>query len=115
MINRGRFCNRRDTNVVAQSNLSERQFYPSKLMKNLLLALLLVATLTLAGLYAHERTRSQRAQADIKALNEALVDLQTRVDEQEQQTASLQKHLQSTRQTAIAKADEVTQLQHVIT
>ncbi len=84
-------------------------------MKNLLLALLLVASLGFAGLYARERAKARRAQEDLAVLNQNLVELQTRVDEQEQQAASLQKHLQNTRATAIAKADEVSQLQQVIT
>src|SRR5207302_7168919 len=38
-----------------------------------------------------------------------------RLDEQQNQATTLHEHLQSTRATAIAKADEVTQLQQVIT
>lgn len=84
-------------------------------MKNLFLALLLVASLGFAGLYARERAKYQRANNDIKVLNETLVDLQTRVDEQEQKAVNLQEHLQTTRATAIAKADEVSHLQQVLT
>jgi hypothetical protein len=84
-------------------------------MKNLIIALLLVATLTFAGLYTHERNLARQGQKDVTTLNQSVVEMQTRLDEQEQQASSLQKHLETTRATAIAKADEITQLQHVIT
>jgi hypothetical protein len=84
-------------------------------MKNLIIAALLIATLTFAGLYTHERKLERQAQKDVTTLNQSLVEMQTRLDEQEQQAGSLQKHLETTRATAIAKADEITQLQQTIT
>lgn len=84
-------------------------------MKNLIIALLLIATLTFAGLYTHQRNLARQAQKDVATLNQNVVEMQTRLDEQEQQASSLQKHLDNTRATAIAKADEITQLQQVIT
>jgi cell division protein FtsL len=84
-------------------------------MKNLIIALLAIATLTFAGLYTHERNLARQAQNDVTTLNQNVVEMQTRLDEQEHQAGSLQKHLETTRATAIAKADEITQLQQVIT
>lgn len=84
-------------------------------MKNLLIAVLLIGTITFAGLYTHERNLARQAQKDVATLNQNVVEMQSRLDEQEQQASSLQKHLETTRATAIAKADEITQLQQVIT
>ena len=84
-------------------------------MKNLLIAVLLIGTITFAGLYTHERSLARQAQKDVTTLNQSMVEMQTRLDEQEQQASSLQKHLDTTRATAIAKADEITQLQQTIT
>jgi hypothetical protein len=84
-------------------------------MKNVIIGILLIATLSFAGLYMHERNLQHQAQKDVRTLNQSLVEMQTRLDEQEQQASSLQKHLETTRAAAITKADEITQLQQTIT
>lgn len=84
-------------------------------MKNLLIAILLIGTVSFGGLYFHERANAKRVQKDVTTLNASLTEMQTRLDEQEQEAASLKKHLEKTRDTALAKAEQVTHLEQVIT
>lgn len=84
-------------------------------MKNLIITLLFIGTITFAGLYVHERNLERQAQKDVTTLNQSMVEMQTRLDEQEHEASSLQKHLETTRAAAITKADEITQLQQTIT
>ncbi|MGH7973176.1 MAG: hypothetical protein ACREIC_31035, partial [Limisphaerales bacterium] len=61
-------------------------------MKNLLIAILLIGTVSFGGLYFRERANARRVQKDVTTLNASLTEMQTRLDEQEQEAASLQKH-----------------------
>jgi len=84
-------------------------------MKNIAFILLFLCTLAFGGLYVWERGKSRAAEMQVANLTQALDELESRAKEQEDRAASLQTRLQNTRETAIAKADEVAQLQQVIT
>lgn len=84
-------------------------------MKNLTIVILLVTTLALAGLYSFQLKKTHAARAANAPLSQTVEELQSQVSEQEKQAASLETHLEKTRETALAKADEVAQLQQVLT
>jgi hypothetical protein len=84
-------------------------------MKDGILALLLVLTIASAGLYLHQSQRLVAADATIASLQQKVEDLESRLGEQEKRATGLQAHLQNTRETAIAKAEQVTHLEQALT
>src|SRR3954454_22517746 len=84
-------------------------------MKNIMLIILLAAVATLGSLYLGQRHKILEAETTIAALHLQQTELETRVEQQEQRTASLQTRLSDTRAKAVAKADQVTQLEQVLT
>jgi len=84
-------------------------------MKNLAIALLLAGVLCFAGLYVHETHKVTELQSTLSGLQTNLDEAQSRLESQQQKSTSLQTHLRDTQAKAIAKADEVTQLQQVLT
>ncbi len=84
-------------------------------MKNLAIAILLAGTLCFAGLYVHESRRLAELKATLSAQQQNLDEVQAQLTHQQKKTVNLQTHLRETQNKAIAKADEVAQLQQVIT
>jgi hypothetical protein len=84
-------------------------------MKNLAIALLLAGALCFAGLYVHQNHKVTELQSTLSTLQTNLDEAQARLESQQQKSTSLQTHLRDTQAKAIAKADEVTQLQQVLT
>jgi hypothetical protein len=86
---------------------------PTKLMKNLLIGILLLTTIAFGSLYFTQNRKTSEAQAQLATIQEKLVDAETRVAKQEEKTASLQTRLHETREKAVAKADQVIELQAI--
>ncbi|HVV70329.1 MAG TPA: hypothetical protein VHI52_02340, partial [Verrucomicrobiae bacterium] len=84
-------------------------------MKNTLVALLLVTTMALAGLYVWQKSKATAAGRELAVLNQRLSEAQTQAVAQQERAEKLQARLMNTQAKAVAKADEVTHLQQVIT
>src|ERR1041385_1285496 len=84
-------------------------------MKNSAIFILMVATVVFSGLYLRENNRLGNAETTIANLQTNLAELQAELGQQESRTANLQTRLKSTRERAVANADEVNQLQQTIT
>jgi len=84
-------------------------------MRNTLLALLLAGNLAFAGLYMWQKSKAAAADTKIAQLTQNVSELQARAAEHEQSAVSLRSRLENTQAKAVAKADEVVQLQQVLT
>src|SRR5437879_7109691 len=78
-------------------------------MKNVVIGILLIASLVLAGLYLHESGKSSRAQARIGDLQQKLDEAQSNLEEQEGRTTHLSEQLEQVRADAAAKTHEAAQ------
>ena len=84
-------------------------------MKNSAIFILVSATLILGGLYLRENRKIHKAASTIADLQSNVTELETRLGQQETRAASLQTRLKNTRERAVAKAEEVSQLKQTIT
>jgi len=66
-------------------------------------------------LYIHEVHKASEAESTAAVLRSQVSELEGRVAEQESRTEELQTRLHNTRETAVAKADQVTALQQTLT
>src|SRR3954470_24584307 len=84
-------------------------------MKNLSIALLLVTTIVFGAIALKENQKTRDAASTIASLRENLSETESRLDEQEKQTAKLQNNLLETRTEAVVKSSEVSHLQQELT
>jgi len=84
-------------------------------MKNLALVIVFIVAVVFGSFYMTERRKTAQLNATNATLAERLAAMEQRVSEQEQRTTTLQTRLQDTRAKAVAKADEVTHLEQVLT
>ena len=84
-------------------------------MKNSLLILFLLTSGAFGGLYVWQKSKTSAADLKIAELSRNLNEVQTQVTEHQQQAAQLHARLENTQAKAIAKADELVQLQQVLT
>src|SRR2546427_11808289 len=84
-------------------------------MKNSSLLILLAVAVVFGGLYFRETRRTHQAEATIAGLQNNVTELEGRLSQQETRASSLQTRLKDTRERVVAKADEVSNLQQVIT
>jgi len=84
-------------------------------MKNVVIAVLLVAAVAFAGLYVSQKHKLGEAEAANAGLRQSLSEMEGRVAEQEKQTTKLQTRLKDTRAKAVAKAEEVSHLEQALT
>src|SRR5437868_12074200 len=90
--------------------------YPSSAMiKNVLIGILLLSTLVFGSLYLNQNQKKAEAEAKAANLHEKLAEVENRVVQQEERTATLQTRLHDTRAKAVAKAEQVSRLEQVIT
>jgi hypothetical protein len=82
-------------------------------MKNIAIGILLVTTIVFGSLYLTQNRKTSEAEATAANLQEKLADAETRVTRQEERTAALETRLHDTREKAVAKAEQVTQLQAI--
>ena len=78
-------------------------------MKNVVIGILLVASLALAGLCLHQSRKSSQAQARIDDLQKKLDEAQSNLEEQEGRTTHLSEQLEQVRADAAAKTHEAAQ------
>src|SRR5882672_4130316 len=88
-------------------------------MKNIIIGILLVATLALGSLYVLQGRKTDEAQATIASLRQEAGEMEGRLDKQEKRAANLQSRLHETRAEAAvevaAKAGAVAQLEQALT
>ena len=84
-------------------------------MKNSAIFLLVAATIVFGALYLRESHKLGNAESTIANLQTNLAELQGQLGQQESRAANLQTKLKTTREQAVARADQVTQLQQTIT
>lgn len=78
-------------------------------MKNILIAILLGATLIFAALYVRERQKTSDTKASAVALEAKVEKLQSTVDAQDRRTARLKQELDKARTTTTAKVQQAVQ------
>ena len=84
-------------------------------MKNSAIFILVAAAVVLGGLCLRENRKAHKAELTIADLQTNLAELEARLGQQENRAASLQTRLKNTRERAVAKAEEVSQLKQTIT
>ena len=84
-------------------------------MKNSAIFILVAAAVVLGGLYLRENRKVHKAESTIADLQTNVTELEARLGQQETRAASLQTRLKTTRERAVAKAEEVSQLKQTIT
>jgi len=84
-------------------------------MKNVLIGILLLTTLVFGSLYLSQNQKASDAKSESATLRQKLAELESSVAQQEERTATLQTRLHNTEATAIAKAEEVTQVSQALT
>ena len=84
-------------------------------MKNSAIFILVAAAVVLGGLCLRENRKAHKAELTIADLQANVTELEVRLGQQENRAASLQTRLKNTRERAVAKAEEVSQLKQTIT
>lgn len=84
-------------------------------MKNIILGILVVATLALGGLLFQKNNQINQMQAKVEAAQNSLADLQASVDQREQQAAKLRENLEKTQLESAANAGTAAQLSIALT
>jgi hypothetical protein len=84
-------------------------------MKNLIMAILFVTTVGFGVLAFKEKQKTKEDASTITALRENLSDAETRLQEQEKQTAKLQNNLLETKTEAVVHQTQVTHLEQALT
>src|SRR5437899_11956376 len=84
-------------------------------MKNSAIFILVAVAVTFGGLYFRENRKARNAELSIATLQTNVTELQAQLGQQETRAASLQTRLKNTRERAVAKAEEVSQLKQTIT
>src|SRR6266404_4101488 len=84
-------------------------------MKNSAIFILVAIAVIFGGLYFRENRKAHNAEDTISDLQGSVTDLQAQLGQQEAKAASLQTRLKNTRERAVAKAEEVSQLKQTIT
>src|SRR5258707_502091 len=82
-------------------------------MKNAAIGILLLTTIVFGSLYLTQNRKTSEAQLAAANLQEKLAEAETRVTRQEERTTALETRLHDTREKAVAKAEQVTQLQAI--
>ena len=82
-------------------------------MKNVIIGILLLTTIVFGSLYLTQIHKVSDAEAATATLQEKLTEAETRVAKQEERTTALETRLHQTREKAVAKAEQVIQLQAV--
>jgi hypothetical protein len=80
-------------------------------MKNVAIGILLLTTIVFGSLYLTQNRKTSEAQLAAADFQEKLAEAETRVTRQEERTTALETRLHDTREKAVAKAEQVTQLQ----
>src|SRR5436305_149344 len=84
-------------------------------MKNSAILILLVAVVTLGGLYASKSHKANEAMATVDSLQQKVAELEERLSQQETRAANLQTRLRDTHEKVAVKVEEVSHLQQAIT
>lgn len=84
-------------------------------MKNIILGILVVATLALGGLLLQKNNQINQMQAKLEAAQNSLANLQASVDQREQQAAKLRENLEKTQLESAANAGTAAQLSIALT
>jgi len=84
-------------------------------MKNSAIFILVSVAVIFGGLYFRENRRAHKAESAVANLQTNVTELEDRLGQQESRAASLQTRLRTTRERAVAKAEEVSQLKQTIT
>jgi hypothetical protein len=84
-------------------------------MKTITLVVLLVVSLVLGSLCLTQNRKASEAEARAAALAQNVAALEERLAQQETRATTLQSRLQDTRAKVVARADEVAQLEQVLT
>jgi len=84
-------------------------------MKNSAIFIFVAVAVVFGGLYFRENRRAHKAESTIADLQTKVTELEDQLGQQETRTASLQTRLKNTRERAVAKAEEVSQLKQTIT
>ena len=84
-------------------------------MKNTIIAILAIASLTFGGLWMRQNQKSLESQTAIAELHDNIAVLEDQLHEQQNMTSSLQNRLHNTQATAIAKHEQASQLQQSLT
>src|ERR1041385_8728605 len=84
-------------------------------MKNLIIAILAAATLVFGAIAFKEKQKTKESASTIATLRENLSDAESRLEDQQKQTAKLQNNLLETRTEAVVKSSEVSHLQQELT
>src|SRR6266478_6181256 len=84
-------------------------------MKNSAIFILVAAAVLFGGLYLRESRKTHKAELTIADLQTNVTELEARLGQQENRAANLQTRLKNTRERAVAKAEEVSQLKQTIT
>src|ERR1051326_9353203 len=88
---------------------------PNTNMKTLVVVLLCASSLVFAGMYAWQKSKATAAESKAAQLAKEVTAAQTEAAEHAERTVALQSRLQNVQAKAVAKADEVGQLQQVLT
>ena len=84
-------------------------------MKNSAMFILVAAAVVFGGLYLRENRKAHKAELTIADLQTNVTELEARLGQHESRQASLQTRLKNTRERAVAKSEEVSQLKQTIT
>src|SRR5882672_9406785 len=84
-------------------------------MKNVIIGILLLASVIFGSLYLTENQKTSEARSEAASFRQKLSDMESSVAQQEERAMALQTRLQNTQAKAIAKAEEVTQISQALT
>jgi hypothetical protein len=84
-------------------------------MKNAIIVILAVASLTFATLWFRQNSKVEQAQTAVAELKQNISNLEDTVHEQESRANTLQTRLQDTRAKVVAKAEQASQLEQTLT
>jgi len=84
-------------------------------MKNMIIIVLLAVAIGVGGLYLKESQKASEAEASIASLRQNISELEGRLSQQEERSATLQTRLKDTRAKAVAKSEEVSHLEEALT